>query len=277
MKLRFSRAASTAASAALTAASAASLRLDVVVQLALRDRPLLRERRVASHVRSARPSWARASAELRFGLCERDLETDARRPRTARRLCGRARLPVIPFHEIPGDLRPDLRVGIAVERRDPLAGHLHRSRARPERPRTVGGGADGGAGAASFLVQPADEDRPPNRPPCIEGWNARSWCHGVASRNASRIAASVTDCVIETCSDVDRLLSIGCDSVPLGAHVVPSGPLVARLGAGRRVMQRMTLDGVRAAAPGGCAPCSTSGRCSRRSRPSCSPCCRTTV
>ena len=102
------------------------LRLDVVVQLTLRDGALLGERRVALDV-ALSPTELRARfCELRLGLCQRDGERARIDFKEHFVLADHRALAVVPLHQVTRHLRPDLAVGVAVERRNPLAGDLDR-------------------------------------------------------------------------------------------------------------------------------------------------------
>ena len=111
------------------------LRLDIVVQLTLRDGALLGERRIALDI-ALSPTELRARfCELRLGLCQRDGEGARIDFKEHFVLADHRALAVVPLHQVTRHLRPDLAVGVTVEGRDPLAGDLDRLGHHLESPR----------------------------------------------------------------------------------------------------------------------------------------------
>ena len=73
--------------------------------------------------RSALASCACALGEPGLRLAERGLERPPIDLEEHLALPDERAFPIRPAHQVAGDLRPDLRVDVAVERGDPLAGH----------------------------------------------------------------------------------------------------------------------------------------------------------
>jgi hypothetical protein len=100
------------------------VRLDIVVQLALRDRAFDGQRLVPFHVLFGASELGTGLRQLRFGERERRLERARVDFEEHVAFPDRRAVAVGRLHQVPRDLRTNLCVHQTIERRDPLRGDL---------------------------------------------------------------------------------------------------------------------------------------------------------